>query len=86
MQISGTVKATLGSLPQEFIDWLETLRNKNPLAGSKDGMNQNAVFVAIGRNLVVDAILNERDKVLHPRAPKELDIHGTDIIMNPMTE
>lgn len=86
MQISNTVKATLGSLPPEFIDWLESLRNKNPLAGSKDGMNQNAVFVAIGRNLVVDAILNERDKVLHPRVPKELDIHGTDIIMNPMAE
>lgn len=81
-----TVRATLGSLPKEFIDWLETLRNKNPLAGSKDGTNTNAVFVAIGRNLVVDAILNARDDVLHPRSAKQLDIHGTDIIMNPMTE
>lgn len=86
MQLSNTVKATLGSLPPEFITWLESLRNKNPLAGSKDGMNQNAVFVAIGRNLVVDAILNARDEVLHPRDPKQLDIHGTDIIMSPMTE
>lgn len=81
-----TVRATLGSLPKEFIDWLETLRNKNPLAGSKDGTNTNAVFVAIGRNLVVDAILNARDSVLHPRSTKQLDIHGTDIIMNPMAE
>jgi hypothetical protein len=81
MQLSNTVKATLGSLPQEFIDWLETLRNKNPLAGSKDGMNQNAVFVAIGRNLVVDTILNARDEVLHPRAQQQIDIHGSDVIM-----
>lgn len=81
-----TVRATLGSLPKEFLEWLESLRNKNPLAGSKDGTNTNAVFVAIGRNLVVDAILNARDEVLHPRDPKQLDIHGTDIIMNPMTD
>lgn len=86
MQLSNTVKATLSSLPPEFIEWLETLRNKNPLAGSKDGMNQNAVFVAIGRNLVVDTILSARDEVLHPREAKQLDIHGTDIIMNPMSE
>ena len=85
MQLSNTVKATLSSLPPEFIEWLETLRNKNPLAGSKDGMNQNAV-VAIGRNLVVDTILSARDEVLHPREVKQLDIHGTDIIMNPMSE
>ena len=81
-----TVKATLVSLPKDFLDWLETLRNKNPLAGSKDGMNQNAVFVAIGRNLVVDTILNARDEVLHPKPTKQLDIHGTDIIMGPMSE
>ena len=81
-----TVRATLSGLPKEFIDWLETLRNKNPLAGSRDGTNTNAVFVAIGRNLVVDAILNAREDVLHPRSAKQLDIHGTDIIMNPMAE
>lgn len=81
-----TVKATLAGLPKEFIAWLESLRNKNPLAGSKDGMNQNAVFVAIGRNLVVDAILNAREDALHPKASKQLDIHGTDIIMNPMAD
>lgn len=86
MQLSNTVKATLSSLPAEFIDWLESLRNKNPLAGSKDGTNTNAVFVAIGRNLVVDAILKAREDALHPVESKQLDIHGTDIIMNPMTE
>lgn len=75
-----TVKATLVSLPKEFLDWLETLRNKNPLAGSKDGMNQNAVFVAIGRNLVVDAILDAREQCIHPREQR-VDIHGTDVIM-----
>ena len=76
-----TVKATLVSLPKEFIDWLETLRNKNPLAGSKDGMNQNAVFVAIGRNLVVDAILDAREQCIHPKEHQQLDIHGSDVIM-----
>jgi hypothetical protein len=81
-----TVKATLVSLPKDFLDWLETLRNKNPLAGNKDGMNQNGVFVAIGRNLVVDAILNAREQCMHPNTSKQLDIHGTDIIMNPMSE
>lgn len=76
-----TVKATLVSLPKDFLDWLETLRNKNPLAGSKDGMNQNAVFVAIGRNLVVDAILDAREQCIHPKEQQQLDIHGSNVIM-----
>lgn len=84
--MNNTVRATLSGLPKEFLDWLETLRNKNPLAGSKDGTNTNAVFVAIGRNLVVDAILKAREEALHPAESKQLDIHGTDIIMNPMTD
>ena len=84
--MNNIVKGYLSGMPQDFIVWLESLRNKNPLAGSKDGTNTNAVFVAIGRNLVVDAILKAREDVLHPVAAKQLDIHGTDIIMNPMAD
>jgi hypothetical protein len=44
-------------------------------------MNQNAVFVAIGRNLVVDAILDAREQCIHPKEYQQLDIHGSDVIM-----
>lgn len=75
-----TVKATLSGLPREFLEWLETLRNKNPLVGTKDGTNTNGVFVAIGRNLVVDEILKARENAIHPKQ-QPFEIHGSDVIM-----
>lgn len=81
-----TVKATLGSLPKEFLVWLESLRNRNPLRGSDSGRNVNSVFVEIGKNIIVDTILEERDKVINPRAPELKPVDGSDILMQPITE
>lgn len=81
-----TVRATLGSLPKEFLVWLESLRNRNPLRGSDSGRNVNSVFVEIGKNIIVDTILEERDKVINPRAPQMKDADGSEIMMNPISE
>lgn len=86
MKISETVKATLSALPPEFIDWLNSLRNRNPLDGSDSGKNSNLVFVSIGRNLVVDAILDAREEALHPKPQQPVDIRGTDVIMGVVKE
>lgn len=81
-----TVKATLSGLPKEFLVWLESLRNKNPLRGSDSGRNANSVFVEIGKNIIVDTILEERDKAINPRAQNSRDADGSDIMMAPITE
>jgi len=84
--MNNTVKATLCSLPKEFIDWLESLRNKNPLRGSDSCRNANSVFVEIGKNIIVDTILEERDKAINPRDPEAKPINGSELILQPVTE
>ena len=81
-----TVRATLGSLPKEFLEWLESLRNKNPLRGSDSCRNANSVFVEIGKNIIVDTILDERDKVINPRSPQFKEADGSEIMLNPISE
>lgn len=84
--MNNTVKATLSALPKDFIDWLESLRNKNPLRGSDSGRNANSVFVEIGKNIIVDTILEERDKAINPRAPEAKPVNGSELIIQPVTE
>lgn len=84
--MNNTVKATLSALPKEFIDWLESLRNRNPLRGSDSGRNANSVFVEIGKNIIVDTILEERDKAINPRAPEAKPVNGSELIIQPVTE
>ena len=80
-----TVKATLSGLPKEFIAWLESLRNKNPLRGSDSCRNANSVFVEIGKNIIVDTILEEREKAIHPRDPEQRDAYGSDLMSGPIS-
>lgn len=80
-----TVKATLSGLPKEFIAWLESLRNKNPLRGSDSGRNANSVFVEIGKNIIVDTILEEREKAIHPQDPEQRDAFGSDLMSGPVS-
>ena len=75
-----TVKATLASLPKEFILWLESLRHRNPLVGSGGGSNANSVFVEIGKNIIVDTILEERENAIHPRPAKAGTPDGSEIM------
>lgn len=84
--MNNTVKATLSALPKEFIDWLESLRNRNPLRGSDSCRNANSVFVEIGKNIIVDTILEERDKAINPRAPEAKPVNGSELIIQPVTE
>lgn len=80
-----TVKATLSGLPKEFIAWLESLRNKNPLRGSDSCRNANSVFVEIGKNIIVDTILEERERAIHPRDPEQRDAYGSDLMSGPVS-
>jgi hypothetical protein len=65
-----------------FLRWLETRRNKNPLKGSNGGANQNSVFVEIGKNLIVDEILEMRQHAINPpKAPTDVK-HGSEIMGN----
>lgn len=75
-----TVKAALAGLPKDFIIWLESLRHKNPLIGSNAGANANSVFVEIGKNIVVDAILDAREAAIHPQPIKHGMPDGTEIM------
>lgn len=84
--MNNTVKATLSALPKEFIDWLESLRNRNPLRGSDSCRNANSVFVEIGKNIIVDTILEERDKAINPRGPEAKPVNGSELILQPVTE
>jgi hypothetical protein len=70
------------TLPQPFLNWLETRRNKNPLKGSNGGANQNSVFVEIGKNLIVDEILEMRQNAINP-PKKSTDVkNGSEIMGN----
>lgn len=84
--MNNTVRATLSGLPKEFIVWLESLRNRNPLRGSDSCRNANSVFVEIGKNIIVDTILEEREKALNPRAPEDRPVSGSDLILQPVKE
>ena len=75
-----TVKAALAGLPKDFIIWLESLRHKNPLIGSNAGANANSVFVEIGKNLVVDAILDAREEAIHPQPKKAGTPDGSELM------
>ena len=55
--MNNIVKGYLSGMPKDFIEWLESLRNKNPLRGSDSCRNANSVFVEIGKNIIVDTIL-----------------------------
>lgn len=83
--MKNTVKAYLVSMPQDFIDWLESLRNKNPLRGSDSCRNANSVFCEIGKNLIVDTILDARDEAIHPRGPEQQDAFGSDLMSGPVS-
>lgn len=65
-----------------FLRWLETLRNKNPLKGSNGGANQNSVFVEIGKNLIVDEILEMRQRAINPPKASTDVKHGSEIMGN----
>lgn len=84
--MNNVVKGYLSGMPQDFIVWLESLRNKNPLRGSDSCRNSNSVFVEIGKNLVVDAILDARQEAMHPSATQTRDMDGSDIMMQPVKE
>ena len=84
--MNNVVKGYLAGLPQDFIVWLESLRNKNPLRGSDSCRNSNSVFVEIGKNLIVDAILEARQEAINPREPEAKDADGSAIMMQPVTE
>lgn len=79
-----TVKATLAGLPKDFILWLESLRHKNPLIGSNAGANANSVFVEIGKNLVVDAILEAREDAIHPKPKRAAMPDGSELTTQPI--
>lgn len=75
-----TVRAALAGLPKDFIIWLESLRHKNPLIGSNGGANANSVFVEIGKNIIVDIILEEREASIHPRPKKAETPDGSELM------
>lgn len=70
------------TLPKPFLEWLETRRNKNPLKGSNGGANQNSVFVEIGKNLIVDEILEQRANAMNPPKKSTTVDHGSEIMGN----
>lgn len=74
------LQAALLTLSPVFIKYLESLRNKNPLKGSDGGKNANSVFVEIGKNLVVDQILEDIQEAKNPRAPSKQIKDGTEIM------
>lgn len=84
--MNNVVKGYLSGMPKDFIDWLESLRNKNPLRGSDSCRNANSVFVEIGKNIIVDTILEERQNAINPRDPISRDADGSDIMMQPVKE
>lgn len=79
------LQAALLTLSPVFIKYLESLRDKTHSIGGNHYQNTNAVFVSIGRNLVIDEILGAIEKAKNPK-PKPLDIRGSDVIMNPIKE
>ena len=84
--MNNITKAYLAGMPKEFIEWLNGLRNRNPLIGSKGATNTNSVFCEIGKNIIVDAILDARDDAIHPKEPKVRDVDGSDLMISPVGE
>lgn len=84
--MNNVVKGYLAGMPQDFIIWLESLRNKNPLRGSDSCRNTNSVFVEIGKSLVVDAIFDARAEAINPREPESKDVDGSALMMQPVQE
>ena len=84
--MNNVVKGYLAGMPQDFIIWLESLRNKNPLRGSDSCRNTNSVFVEIGKGLVVDAIFDARAEAINPREPESKDVDGSALMMQPVQE
>lgn len=78
--MNNAVKSWLTSMGPDVLSWLESLRNKNPLKGSNGGMNQNSVFVEIGKNLIVDEILEQRNKALNPPKPLSTVSNGSELM------
>lgn len=76
------LQAALLTLSPVFIKYLESLRDKTHSIGGNHYQNTNAVFVSIGKNLVIDQILAAVENAKNP-AKKPLDVTGTDVIMNP---
>lgn len=79
------LQTALLMLQPSFIKYLETLRDKTHSVGTNRYQNTNAVFVSIGRNLVIDEILGAIENAKNP-TNKPLDVIGTDVIMNPVKE
>ena len=79
------LQTALLMLQPSFIKYLETLRDKTHSVGSNRYQNTNAVFVSIGRNLVIDEILSAIEEAKNPKT-KSLDIRGSDVIMSPVKE
>lgn len=79
------LQAALLMLQPSFIKYLETLRDKTHSIGGNRYQNTNAVFVSIGRNLVIDEILSAIEDAKNPKT-KSLDILGSDVIMSPVKE
>lgn len=77
------LQTALLMLQPSFIKYLETLRDKTHSVGTNRYQNTNAVFVSIGRNLVIDEILSAIENAKNP-TNKPLDVIGTDVIMNPV--
>ena len=76
------LQAALLTLSPVFIKYLESLRDKTHSIGTNRYQNTNAVFVSIGKNLVIDQILTAVENAKNP-PKKPLDVTGTDVIMNP---
>lgn len=79
------LQAALLTLSPVFIKYLESLRDKTHSIGGNHYQNTNAVFVSIGRNLVIDEILQAVEFAKNPK-PKKLDVSGMDVIMSPVKE
>lgn len=79
------LQAAFMTLHPAFLVWLDTRRNKNPLKGSNGGANQNSVFVEIGKNLIVDEILEMRQHAINPPKKSNIVKSGSEI-MGTVTE
>lgn len=73
------LQIALLTLSPVFIKYLDSLRNKNPLKGSDGGKNSNSVFCEIGKNLIVDTILEAIEEAKNPKN-KTKPLSGSDIM------
>lgn len=76
------LQTALLTLHPAFVRYLESLRDKKHSLGGQNFNNTNAVFVSIGKNLVVDEILDAIERAKNPKQ-KQLDPTGLDVIMYP---